>query len=359
VLIVYCGHNEFDSVIPWRRHVNYYADDRPPLRWKVYNWARQLSAVCGLIRDTANRCRVSVLPPANAPPPLVDRPVYSAAELLSCRIEFERRLEAIALYGERIAAHTVLIIPPGNDAGFDPSLSFLAAETPYSEREQFARDFLAATELEKTNEAKAVNAYQALLDRQPGFAEAHYRMGVLLGRGGSWDEAYRHFVAARDHDGFPIRCLTSFQQVYRDVAARRKCILVDGQAVFHAVGRHGLLDDYMFQDGMHPSLRGYITLAQHVLDELYAKRAFGWPAERPSRKITLVECAAHFGFKARDWMTLCERGAMFYYGTMSMRFDRTYRLAKFKAFEAAAGRIGAGDPPEAVGLPNIGINTAP
>ena len=105
----------------------------------------------------------------------------------------------------------------------------------------------------------------SFLARQPGFAETHYRLATLLRKAGEWDEAYRHFIAARDCDGYPMRCLTRFQEVYREVASRHDCIYIDGQSYFHAIGRNGLLDDELFQDAMHPSLRGQIALAQAVL----------------------------------------------------------------------------------------------
>jgi hypothetical protein len=354
LLIVYCGHNEFDSVVPWSHRAEHYLDDKLPLHLTAYKLAGGVSSVCALIRALADKCRVQVLPPGNAHPPLVDAPAYTPAEFAARLDEFRRRLEAIAVYGERLHAYTVLVIPPGND-GLDPNRSYLAPSTPRVERVEFERDFLDARRLEETDEARAIVAYRALLAQQPTFAETHHRLGVLLSQSGAWEEAYRHFVLARNLDGFPLRCVTSFQDVYRELAARHQCIVIDGQSLFHAIGRHGLLDDYLFQDAMHPSLHGYVALAQHIVDSLHGKEAFGWSKDRPAPEIDLAKCAAHFGLDASGWKTLCERGAMFYYATIPMRYDRTLRLTKFKAFEKAVGRVASGEPPEAVGLPNIGI----
>jgi hypothetical protein len=355
VLIVYCGHNEFAAGIPWWRYVQHYLDDRPPLLWGLDELAGRVSPLCALICETADKYRASVVPTYDVERPLVDVPAYTRAEFAARFVGFRRSLEAIAVYGERIGALTVLVVPPANDAGFDPNRSVLPAETPRLEREAFARAFLAARQSEDSEPARAVTRYRALLDRQPGFAETHYRMGILLDRAGAWDEAYRHFVAARDLDGFPMRCLNSIQQMYREVAARHQCILVDGQAVFHAIGPHGLLDDHLFQDAMHPSLRGHIALAQAILEALCARRAFGWNEEASAPRIDPARCAAHFGLGPKEWKVLSERGYMFYYATTPMRFDRAQRLAKRNAFEIAARRIAAGDSPEAIGMPNIGI----
>src|SRR5262249_11261403 len=147
------------------------------------------------------------------------------------------------LYAKRVRAIVVLIAPPANDAGFEPSRSFLPAATPRRERESFRRDVLAARALEASEPPAPIEAYRALIARQPGFAECHYRLGLLLDQSGDCEGAYRHFVAARDRDGYPSRCLTVFQDAYRELASRHDVFLVDGQAELHAIGRRGLLGD--------------------------------------------------------------------------------------------------------------------
>jgi hypothetical protein len=108
---------------------------------------------------------------------------------------------------------------------------------------------------------------------------------------------------------------------------------------------------------MHPSLLGYVALAQAIVDAMHSSEAFGWSKKSPAPEIELAECAVHFGLDATGWKALCERGAMFYYATIPMRYDRTLRLAKFKAFEAAVERVATGEPPESLGLPKVGIPT--
>jgi hypothetical protein len=355
-LVVYCGHNEFAAGIPWSRRVAHYLDDRPSPLWGLDEIAVRVSPLCGLISETADKYRVDIVPAFDARSPLVDAPAYTAAEYASRLEGFRRRLGVIAAFGERIGALTILVVPPANDAGFDPDRSVLPAATPRAEREAFGRDFLVARQAEDNDPAMATELYRALLARQPGFAETHYRLGLLLSHDGTWEEAYHHFVAARDLDGLPMRCLSEFQQAYRDVAAQYNCLLVDGQALFHAIGPHGLLDDHLFQDAMHPSLRGHIALAQAIVDSLHARRAFGWPDGVSPPTIDPAQCADHFGLEQKDWKSISERGYMFYFATAPLRYDPGLRLAKQQAFEVAAGQIAAGVVPEEVGLPNIGVS---
>src|SRR5579883_2209503 len=359
LLIVYCGHNEFSSRLDLAREPDHYFDERLPTVWSLLvKQIEVISPICGLIRETAEKCRIAIPPPREGHRALVDVPAYTSTEATILLVDFRRRLEAIVSYAERVGAMPVLIAPAANDAGFEPNRSFLPAATPRSERAAFARQFLAARRQEAADPAAARAAYRALLARQPGFAETHYRLAQLLERAGEEELAYRHYREARDLDGYPMRCLTTFQTAYRDVAARHGCILVDAQSYFHAIGRRGLLDDHLFHDGMHPSLRGQIALAQAVLQALKARGAFGWPKTIPTPRIDPARCAAHFGMGPHAWRYLCLWGIMFYDLTYPMRHDSSRRLEQKRAFARAAERIAAGESPEAVGLPNIGVPAA-
>ena len=180
----------------------------------------QLSPICVLIRESADKCRIAIPPPSDTERDLVDVPNFTALEYTTILNDFRRRLEEMAAYAEKVGALPVLILPPANDAGFEPNRSFLPPTTPRNERIAFGREFLAVKTSEAADPAAAINRYRALIARQPCFAETHYRLGVLLEQAGLWDEAYREYASARDLDGMPMRCMTPFQQVYREVAAQ-------------------------------------------------------------------------------------------------------------------------------------------
>jgi hypothetical protein len=357
VLIVYSGHNEFISRMSWYREVDHYLDDKPPSAAREFlQRMGRGSSFCRLIRHAADRLGIGLAPAVyRGHRPLVDVPAYTKAELDARRADFRRRLDTIVAYAEEIGALPVLIVSPSNDAGFDPSRSFLPADTSRAEREAFQQAYTRARRHEKPDGERALAEYRALVAWQPGFADAHYRLAQLLDRRDAREEAYQHFVAARDCDGLAMRCMSSFQQACRDVAAAHDCILVDGQALFHGIGPRGLLDDTLFHDSVHPTLAGHIALAQAVLDALHARGALGWPAGAPVPRIKPADCAAHFGMKPSDWLRLCERGAMFYNAVAILRHDASQRRAKQRAYVAAAQRIKAGAPPESVDLPNVGV----
>lgn len=355
LLIIYCGHNEFTSRLAESRELAYYFDDSLPTGWDMLkDRVESLSSVYGLIRETADKCRIAIPPATSGRRKLVDVPFYSSIEYHALLADFDRRLESIVSYADRIGALAVLIMPAANDAGFEPSRSFLPAATTRAERASFADEFMAARRLETDTPDTAILGYRALLARYPGFAETHFRLARLLEHEEAWEEAYQHYVMARDRDGYPMRCLSDFQQVYHRVASRHDCILIDTQSYFHAIGRHGLLDDALFQDAMHPSLRGQIALAQAVLRALRARRAFGWPLEGPSPAIDPVECVSHFGLDSAAWRIMCLWGIKFNGLAAPLTYDPARRLQARLAYAEAADHLALGAEPRSLGLPNIG-----
>jgi tetratricopeptide (TPR) repeat protein len=358
IVIVYCGHNEFLSRFFAFSDLPYYSLDQRPGEWdRLVDRAERLSPLCGLIRRSADRCRIA-LPPPPIQRDLIDVPVFTLEEYSRILPDFRRRLEEIVSYTIDQGAVPILISPPGNDADFEPNRSFLPAGTPVRARESFRRAFLDARRLEDGDAVTSMKKYRDLLAREPGFAETHYRLATLLRKARQWDEAYRHFRVARDLDGYPMRCLTAFQEVYREVASRHDCIFIDGQSYFHTIGRNGLLDDELFQDAMHPSLRGQIALAQAVLYALQARRALGWPADSPPRVIDPSACRAHFGLGPETWEHAARWSSGFYSLVGRLRYDRSERSRRIDAAALAADQIEAGSDPEAVGLPNVGSPAA-
>jgi tetratricopeptide (TPR) repeat protein len=356
ILVIYCGHNEFYSRLWWSRNIDHYIADQRPSRIRVIVDAlERRSSVGVLIRENADKCRIAIPPPVNTRRDLIDVPVFTAEEYRLLLADFRNRLDEMVTHAERVGAVPVLILPPANDAGFEPNRSYLPPLTPRAKREAFEHEFRAARQLEAVDPAAARERYRQLVARQPCFAEAHYRLGQLLEQSGDWEEAYQQYVAARDTDGMPMRCLSAFQQAYRDVASRHGCILIDGQNYFHAIGRHGLLDDELFQDAMHPSLRGQIALAQAVLVALHKRRVFGWPADSPIPTIDPSQCVDHFGIDTSAWRSIAMWWKGFNELMMPMRYDRDMRWRKREASMAAVEQIDRGLAPEKVGLPNVGI----
>ena len=134
-------------------------------------------------------------------------------------------------------------------------------------RRDFFRRLTEIRSVEKSNPAGAIAAYREILAEQPTHAQTHHRLARLLESAGAFADANRHYVLARDHDGLPMRCHSRLEAAYRTVAQRheRSVDLVDGPAVLKAKSRHGILDNHLFHDNVHPTLRGHVALAEAVL----------------------------------------------------------------------------------------------
>ena len=354
--ILYAGHNEFQSRFDWAHGALHYADEVPPRAETLQSLARGVSPVLRLMDDTAESLKVSMPPTRTVTRQLVDVPVYTPEQYAERLKEFQTRLAAIVAYLEWIGAQVVLVIPPGNDAGFEPNRSFLPSHTSRAQREAFASVFRAARDDETHNPARAESVYRRLLEDHEGFAELHFRLARLLERTGRYDEAFDHYVAARDLDGLPMRLPSDFQQAYRDVAARHpRAILVDGPAELHARADHGIINDDFFADGFHPSLNGYTVLAQAILTELRRRQVFGWSAEASLPAVTPRECAEHFQMNAAKWAEVCGYSGWFYNRMAYVRHDPAERLAKGAMYGQAAQELKAGATTvESLHLPGVG-----
>lgn len=356
VLIIYCGHNEFHSRFNWERIV---APDDPESAASMLGSAERprdwSTPLARMIREAIARNGVEVAPPPKITRQLVDWPVCTSEERAEVLADFARRLEAIVEYCERVKALPILVIPPGNDGGYEPNRSIAVGPLSKDAVDEITREFKAARTAEKGDPARAMALYRAFLERQPKFAEAHYRVAQLLERAGDYEGASREYVLARDLDGFPQRCPTDLQDVYRTVAQRHSAsILIDGQAVLLAISPHGILDDNLFHDAQHPVLIGHIALARAVLDGMRIRHALDWPASTSTPNIDAAECAAHFGMTPNRWAIVCGRVVFFYKRTAYLRHDPKHRLNVMNRYEKAARDIRAGSTPEETGVPGLG-----
>ncbi len=355
-LMVYVGHNEFQGRYAWMRDVDYYLDDdKVPLDIAGLSGSasiRRFSPLVKLLGETRERQRLDALPPRIVTRELVDRPVCTVAEFQGITDDFARRLESIAVYCESIGTLPIYVIPPCNDAGFDPSRSVLSPETPRAERDAFAKEVAHARAVEENEPALARQLYRELAKRRPEFAETHYRLARLLEQIGLWDEARDHYIKAREHDGLPLRCPEPLRQAYRDVAARhRSVVLVDGPKVLEARSRHGIVDGRFFHDAQHPNLAGYVALAEDLMNQLHERGAFSWPAGIPVPVVNAEICARHFGIDGRRWAVIASRDLGFFRAAAYIRFDPKYRNERAAEYRRAAAALRAGCAPADAGIP--------
>jgi hypothetical protein len=349
-VIIYSGHNEFIARFENGREERDPGIDEEPRGWlprQAYR-ASLSSPSCRLAYEIISKNRLDEPPPMAGRHQLIDPPLCSPSEAADILADFRRRLEAIVDYCERIGALPILIIPPANESGFEPSRSTLPASASSEHRRWVVDAFRAARAAEAEEPDRADAGYAAILERYPTFAEAHFRLARLLERDGRPAEAGPHFLAALDHDGLPMRCPAPFRAAYEDVARRHPgCILVDGRRELAAISPNGLVGDRVIQDAHHPTLVGYTALAGAVLRELQARQvlAAARPIELP---LDPTDCGRHFGMDGPRWAAVCERTSVHYRRVAAYRYDPEERLEKSRQYASAAHRLNSGEAPSLV-----------
>ncbi len=354
-LVVYSGHNEYLSRFETHRDAGYSEAPEGNLLLQLYRMSLR-SPFCLWVYETVRHHRLGGPPPAINHHKLIDAPAFTPSEHLQIVMDFRRRLEAIVAYCEQIGAVPILIVPPGNESGFEPNRTVLPAQVSQAERQALTEQFRQARALEKDDPSSSQTLYRSLLDRQPDFAEAHFRLARLLEQEGEFEEAREHYIRARDLDGFPVRCRSDLAAIYHEVASRYNAILVDGPAILRTTSRHGILDDAAIHDAHHPTLASHLKLAQAVLDKLHQRAAFGLGVEgAPAPIVDPAECAAHFQIDARVWAAVCVKAGTYFKHLSTARYDPAERVAKQVRFEQAGSQIREGlRLPEQAGIPGIG-----
>ncbi len=360
-LIVYSGHNEFLARFTLTNQIFYYDDERS----LAYRWARlehlsRVSPLLTLVRENLEKERLRMIPSLSLGTldQAVGRPVCEPVTSAKLVAEFQRRLESIVADCERIGCLPVLIIPPGNDAA-DPNRSYTSRSTRVAMRRALGLRMERIRQLEDHDPAQAVTEYHHVISEHPAYAHAHYRLARLLQTAGLFSEANNHYVLARDYDGLPLRCSSLLESAYHTVAERHAAsvILVDGPAVLRARARHGILDDELFHDQVHPTLTGQVALAQAVLTGLKARRAFGWPEATPPPSLDPDRCALQFGINANAWALVYERSAAQYDMLAFLTVDPRERAAHRRRLLDAVHQIRAGVAVKT--LHNVGVETKP
>ncbi len=260
MVIIYSGHNEFTARFEEER--DGWLDEEPGNRLIRPLYRASLnSPFCRLAYETISKNRLDVGPSMHGRHQLIDSPQCSPAEVDEIGRDFEARLEAITAYCDQIGAVPVLIIPPANEADFEPSRSTLPAYVSQEERGLLEREFRTAREGKASDALVSADLYRKILDRHPRFAEAHFRLARLEETAGHRKAAGVHYLAALENDGLPVRCPARLRAAYRRVAARHaSCVLIDGRVELAAASPRGLLDDHVIQDTHHPTLRGQVAL---------------------------------------------------------------------------------------------------
>ena len=129
----------------------------------------------------------------------------------------------------------------------------------------FREGYLAA---EKKDFAAAIAPLKAAVAADGEYAEAHYRLAEALRHTGQAAAAKTEYQLALQRDAFPFRELPEFQNVLREVAARRRVPLVDIIPPLEAATKDGIIGLDVLVDYVHLTEKSQEIVAQEMMRSL-------------------------------------------------------------------------------------------
>ncbi|HUG93457.1 MAG TPA: tetratricopeptide repeat protein, partial [Planctomycetaceae bacterium] len=353
VLLVYAGHNEFYHDL----------EELHPMRESPFSgldrWLRRsplFRVAQGVFAGQFMQQRLK----HGASRRLIDAPM-ATAELARRRLaRFRRQLEELAGFCERAGIATLWFVPAGSESGFDPNRSFVNENATADAQADVERLYSEARAHENAGRwSAAATVYRRGLERQPKFAEFHFRLGECLAAEGRLAEAGPHFALALEHDGHPIRATREYRRAIAEVAARRGIPCIDAAGVLRPHAAEGILDRTLFNDNVHPTLRGYFLLGIAAADRIASDRPdlFRPPSELPAPDFGAA--VAELGVGVEELAAACEVTATGLEWLAGLRFDGSARLRVARQFSEWARRLRAGeiqpgeDGSESAGRPRI------
>jgi hypothetical protein len=356
LLIVYSGHNEFQSRFGLLRSIPYYRDESKVGPATFAQMASKWTSTADLLGRDLDRLEAAIIPRLiNREIAPADSPAFTQDQYAIVLSDYRRRLDGLLSDCEAAGILTLVILPPSNVGIFDPNRSILPPETTLAERKSFVGKLDEIKHNEEFDPVRAIAGYRQLIAEQPGFAETHFRLARMLQAVGSFDEAREEYVRARDLDAFPTRCPTPFLGVCREVGRRHGSIVMDAPRLLALACPNGILDDHMFDDVHHPGLNAVVLMAREAIRQLKARSAFDWPVNVAAPKFTMADCIDRFGLDQAVWINVCKNASDYYDITSRERHDPSWRKAVSSRYGRAMKLLEAGKRPDETGVPGFRI----
>ena len=112
----------------------------------------------------------------------------------------------------------------------------------------------------------AIEALQAAIDIDPGYAHTHYSLGHCLLELGKHREAEQAFVRALEEDICPLRILPKMRARMYKVAEGRQVPVIDLRKRLAAECASVILGDEILVDHVHPAVRGHRLIAETLVE---------------------------------------------------------------------------------------------
>jgi lysophospholipase L1-like esterase len=123
--------------------------------------------------------------------------------------------------------------------------------------------------LQDIREGRAQKVYvfaKKALERDDGLAIFHYLIAKSLDSLGKPSEARKHYILARDLDGFPHRSISSFNEAVREIAEKKGARFCDIEKAFADTSPDKIPGNNIFIDQCHPNKEGHRLIAEKLYE---------------------------------------------------------------------------------------------
>lgn len=203
---------------------------------------------------------------------LVDVPYLPDEIRLRRLARFTDRMRQLSQFCQRENIKLFWFIPAASESACPPNRSTIRLGRSASLDAAYEK----ARNYEQKNEwALAAKHYGEQLKLFPDMAEFHYRLGHCLLHMNLPQDAAASFQAALETDAYPVRAQADHRQAVEQVAREFGNVTIDTAAVLRPLTHHGILDETVFLDDVHPTLRSTFALgteAARVIHQLVPER---------------------------------------------------------------------------------------
>ena len=224
---------------------------------------------------------------------LFDQPIVSDAQRDAILRDYRDNLSRIITVLQAADLPVVLSTVAVNQRDFPPLRSVLRDDS----NEPRVRDLLTAADraMRGGDVQTAQAGYEQLLAIEPTFAHAAYMAATCAASLGDDAATRALFQTAVDCDANPYRATSAHNRIIRELAEAHAVPLVDAAALLATASPHGVVGYERMWDNCHPTLDGYLLLAEALAQRVRDVH----PAGPPPRTLTVEQVKQRFDIDDR------------------------------------------------------------
>ena len=268
---------------------------------------------------------------------LFDTPIIPAEQRREVLQEYGRLIDRTITQLQRAGLPVIASTVAVNLKDWDPNRSVLADPA----HEAIIASMLRAGDekADSGNPEEALASYRAILEIEPGFSLAHKKAGDCSRRLGRLDLARTYYQNAVDHDGNPQRETSEQRMILEDVCRRHQVPIVDAAAILENVSQDHLLGYDLMWDNCHPTLEGYVRIAEGFADRM--ESMLGISRKRLHPGVPAIEQA--LGIDADFKRDVLKSRGQYCYLCSTITWNPSARLQRAELYLDAAARISPDD----------------